>query len=112
MRKRLFKKKQVILEKGRISKIRLQKGDQVVVVSGRERGQCGTIVLVDYQRRLVYVDNVLILKRQKKTKDKKDSYFIEKPLRVENVSLCYQKHKGDKKRGTDLREEKHLSSRI
>lgn len=112
MRKRLFKQKEVILEKGKSPKFRLQKGDQVVVISGKERGNCGTIIAVNNQRRLVYIDNVVTLKRRKKTKSKKDSYYMEKPLRVEKVALCCQKHKGEKKRGLDLRGEKHLPSRI
>lgn len=70
---------------------RIKKGDEVVVLAGKDRGKRGTVLKVDLERRKVLVENVNMVKRHTKGNpaQNKPGGIVEKemPLAVSNVAL-------------------------
>ena len=64
MRKAQIKQKKLI--KKDVSKIRIKKGDQVVVLSGKDRGKRGMVSKVFATERMLLVDGVNIVKSHQK----------------------------------------------
>ena len=71
-------------------KFRLKKGDDVVVVSGRDKGKKGSIlkVLREYDR--VLVDGVNMVKRHTRPSQAQPGGIIQKeaPIHISNVALA------------------------
>lgn len=70
--------------------MKLKKGDKVVVVAGKSKGQEGAIVRVLTKRNLVVLDGVNKAKRhQRPTAQSRKGQIIEKPMpiHVSNVML-------------------------
>ena len=70
---------------------RLKKGDEVIVLTGRNRGQRGNVRSVDAANERVVVEGVNIVKRQTKPNPQKGATggIMEKemPIHVSNVAL-------------------------
>jgi large subunit ribosomal protein L24 len=71
---------------------RIRKGDEVVVISGKDRGKQGRILRVDVAKDRVYVEGLNIVKRhQRPTPGRPDAVagVIERegPIHVSNVML-------------------------
>lgn len=71
-----------------LSKSRIRKGDTVIVISGRERGKTGKVMLVDLRAGKVVVEKLNIIKRHTKPNQKaKQGGILEReaPLQISNV---------------------------
>lgn len=71
-----------------LRKSRIQKGDTVVVISGRERGKSGKVLSVDLGAGKVIVEKLNIIKRHTKPNQKaKQGGILEReaPLQISNV---------------------------
>lgn len=72
------------------AKLRLKKGDQVRVVSGKHKGAEGELLRVDHEKRRVFVKNVNVIKKaQKPTQENPRGGFKEQeaPIHASNVQL-------------------------
>ena len=76
--------------------LRIRKDDQVVIVSGKDRGKTGRVIRTEPKRRRVYVEGLNIVKRHQRPRSVKDTQrggeaggIIEKegPIDVSNVML-------------------------
>jgi large subunit ribosomal protein L24 len=69
----------------------IRKGDQVRVMSGRDRGKMGRVLSVDPHRRTVTVEHANIIKRHTRANPSKNvkGGIVEKegPIRISNVLL-------------------------
>jgi large subunit ribosomal protein L24 len=71
-------------------KIRLKKGDKIVVRTGKYKGKTGTITAVHYDENKVTVEGINVVKRhQKANRENPQGAIIEltKPLHVFKVAL-------------------------
>ncbi len=71
-----------------LRKSRIQKGDKVVVISGRERGKIGKVLSIDMGAGKVIVEKLNIIKRHTKpTQKAKQGGILEReaPLQISNV---------------------------
>ncbi len=70
-------------------KFKVKKGDEVIVIAGKEKGKKGTITKVITDSSRVVVGGVNMVKRNTKASQKSDGGIIEKEasLHVSNVSL-------------------------
>lgn len=71
-------------------KIRLKKGDEVVVTAGKYKGQKGKITATHPTRNMVTVENINVVKRHvKPTQQSPQGGIVEKtkPLPVSNVAV-------------------------
>ena len=70
---------------------RIRKGDEVIVLAGRSRGQRGSVLEVDAERDRVVVEGVNVVKRHTRPNPQKGTSggIIEKemPIHVSNVAL-------------------------
>jgi large subunit ribosomal protein L24 len=74
----------------RAPKLKLHKGDRVIVLSGKDVGKEGEITRVIPERRMVIVDGVNVAKRhQRSTKATMQGGIIDKdmPLHISNVAI-------------------------
>jgi large subunit ribosomal protein L24 len=71
-------------------KFKLRKGDDVVVVSGRDKGKTGSILRVMRQDDRVLVDGVNMVKRHTRPSGSQPGGIIEKeaPIHISNVALA------------------------
>jgi large subunit ribosomal protein L24 len=77
---------------------RIRKGDTVEVLSGKHRGQRGTVLRVDVSAGRVTIERVnLVKKHQKPTAVQRQGGIIEReaPIHLSNVSLV---HNGERTR--------------
>jgi large subunit ribosomal protein L24 len=77
-------------ESERAPKLKLHKGDRVIVLSGKDVGKEGEITRVIPERRMVIVDGVNVAKRhQRSTKATMQGGIIDKdmPLHISNVAI-------------------------
>lgn len=77
--------------------MKLRKNDEVVVLTGREKGKTGFITRIDRKHQRVYVKDINIVVKHKKPTQQNTSGGIESqeaPLAISNVAL---KAKGGKK---------------
>ena len=73
-----------------VTKIRLKKGDKVVVTAGKYKGQTGKITATHPTTNKVTVENINVVKRHKKpTEQDRIGGIIEKtkPMPVSNVAI-------------------------
>ena len=70
---------------------RIRKGDEVIVISGKDRGKQGKILRVDPAKQRVYVEGLNIIKRHTRARQgsSEPGGVIEKegPIHVSNVAL-------------------------
>ena len=77
-------------QKTTVYKIRLKKGDTVVVTAGKYKGQTGTVLATHPSLNKVTVENINVVKRHvKPTQLKPQGGIIEKtkPIEVSNVAI-------------------------
>jgi len=76
---------------------RIVKGDEVVVISGKDRGKQGKVLRVDPKKERVYVDGLNIIKRHTRPRpgSMEPGGVIEKegPIHLSNVALRDPKDK-------------------
>ena len=76
--------------KAKKSKMRVRRGDNVVVISGRDKGKTGEVLRVDRERNRILVQGVNMVKRHQRQKDERNPAGIiekEMPIHVSNVKL-------------------------
>ena len=71
------------------NKIRLKKGDEVIVIAGKDKGKTGKIVRVISEKRKVVVSDVNKYKKHQKPGNNEPGCIIEKdmPLDISNVAF-------------------------
>ncbi len=87
---------QVQSPKSKIFKIRLKKGDEVVVLSGKYKGKTGKIVATHPKENKVTVEGINIVKRHVKPTQLKPQGGIQeitKPIWVSKVAIVDEKKK-------------------
>lgn len=87
----------------RLTKFKIRKGDQVMVISGREKGKTGKILRVFVDKSAMTVDKVNMVKRHQKPSAKyKHGGIVEKeaPIAVSNIMLLCETCKGPVRVGT------------
>jgi large subunit ribosomal protein L24 len=70
--------------------MKLKKGDKVIVIAGKDRGQSGTIARILHSEDRVLIDGINMVKRHRKpTAQNRSGQIIDKPmpLHVSNVML-------------------------
>ena len=76
---------------------RIVKGDEVVVISGKDRGKQGKVLRIEPRKERVYVEGLNIIKRHQKARpgSMEPGGVIEKegPIHVSNVALRDPKDK-------------------
>jgi len=71
-------------------KLHVKKGDEVMVIAGKDRGRKGKVLRVFAKKRKVVVENINVYKRhQKPTKENQAGGIIDKPMpmAISNVML-------------------------
>ncbi len=72
--------------------MRLHKGDKVQVITGKNRGKTGKLLLSLKDRNLVVVEGINLYKKHKKAKrqgEKGETVLVPRPINVSNVMfLC------------------------
>ena len=71
-------------------KIRLRKGDDVVVISGRDKGKTGSILRVLSTKDRVIVDGVNMVKRHTRPSQAQPGGIVDKeaPIHISNVAMA------------------------
>ena len=72
--------------------MKLRKDDQVIVISGKDRGKTGRIIRVDRAKDRVYVEGINIVKRHQRPNPARPSAQVgvierEGPVHVSNVAI-------------------------
>ncbi len=82
-------KKNPVAKKAKVAKMRLKKGDTVIVVSGKDKGKSGAIVRVLPDVRKVVIDGVGVVKRHIGQRGRQSGHIVEapRPIDVSNVML-------------------------
>lgn len=79
--------------------MKIRKGDEVVVIAGKDRDKRGTVTMVDPQRNKVIVEGVNLVKRHTAARGRAQakSEIVVKPMPIDasNVMLV---HKGERTR--------------
>lgn len=82
-------------------KIFVKKGDEVVVISGKEKGKKGVIKVVLPKDRMVIVGGINFIKRAVKPEHNNNQNFLrrEKPIHLSNIKLVnsHKQKETDKK---------------
>ncbi len=83
-----------------MSALKIRSGDDVIVISGKDRGKTGKVLRVDPKRSRVYVEGLNIIKRHQRPTQSTDPVksaggVIEKeaPIHISNVQLIDPKTK-------------------
>ncbi len=73
-----------------MKRFRLRKGDDVVVISGRDKGKTGTILRVIPSEDRVIVDGINIVKRHTRPSQAQPGGIVDKeaPIHISNVALA------------------------
>ena len=85
----------------------VRKGDQVVVISGKEKGKRGKVLRILNKKDRVVVERIMMVKRHTKPSQKQpQGGIIEKEgsLHVSNVSLWCEKCAAPRKAGVQVNE--------
>ena len=74
---------------------KLKKGDEVVIISGSNKGTKGKLLKVDYDRNRVYVEGVTVKKNKKQSEYSEGGIVdIPKPIHLSNVMIVGQDGQG------------------
>ena len=97
--------------KGKAPAMKIKKGDDVVVIAGRDRGREGKVILVYPEQRRVLVHGVNIIRKNKKVnfqgaRGAKEGGITtqEAPIHVSNVALVHPDTKKGVRAGFKLEE--------
>src|SRR6516162_6652931 len=89
-------KKNKAAPKGKAPAMKIKKGDDVVVIAGRDRGREGKVILVYPEQQRVLVHGVNIIRKNKKVnfqgaRGAKEGGIVtqEAPIHVSNVALVH-----------------------
>jgi large subunit ribosomal protein L24 len=90
--------------------MKLRTDDEVVVISGKDRGKTGKIIRVDRRRDRVYVEGINIIKRHQRPNPGRPNAPVgvierEGPVHVSNVALLDPKDRKPTRVGTRRTEE-------
>jgi large subunit ribosomal protein L24 len=90
--------------------MKLRKEDQVVVISGKDKGKTGKIIRVDRSKDRVYVEGINIVKRHQRPNPGRPNAQVgvierEGPVHVSNVALVDPKDHKPTRLGTRRTEE-------
>lgn len=99
-----------------MSKVHVKKGDEVYILSGRDKGKKGKVLEVDTKKNRVTVDGVNIVSKHKKPRPPKEAEGGIKeepaPIDASNVKLSKDaKTKAKAKAGAKAKEEKPASEK-
>jgi large subunit ribosomal protein L24 len=90
----MAKKAKAATPKGKAPAMKIKKGDDVVVIAGRDRGREGKVILVYPEKQRVLVHGVNIIRKNKKVnfqgaRGAKEGGIVtqEAPIHVSNVAL-------------------------
>lgn len=82
-------------------KMKLKKGDTVVVVSGKDKGKTGTILTVFPDTNQVVVDGIAMVKRHmRRTGAKQSGQIVERPRAIDASNVMFMDPK--EKKGTRI----------
>ena len=82
------------------NKIKLKKGDEVIVIAGKDKGKTGKITLVKSQVNKAIVAGINIVKKNQKPDNNQAGGIIEKEMPIHISNLAY--YDSSLKRGTKL----------
>ena len=71
--------------------MKIKKGDNVVVISGKNRGTAGKVELVLTKKNMIVIDGVNVVKKHRKaTQSRQSGQIVEKsmPIHVSNVMIA------------------------
>lgn len=76
-----------------MAKLKIKKGDNVLVITGRERGKTGQVVKVLAEENKVLIERVNMVKRHQKPQGQNPGGIIEKeaPIDLSNVMIVCPK---------------------
>ena len=104
-------KKNKAAPKGKAPAMKIKKGDEVVVIAGRDRGREGKVILVYPEQQRVLVHGVNIIRKNKKVnfqgaRGAKEGGITtqEAPIHVSNVALVHPDTKKAVRAGYKLEE--------
>ena len=91
------------------AQIRIRKGDQVYVLSGREKGKTGKVLEIDHQKQRAIVEKLMVFKRHYKrgrNPSAPEGGIVEKngSIHVSNLALLDPESKKPTRIGTKLLE--------
>ena len=72
-----------------VEKIKLKKGDEVIVLSGKDKGKTGKISMVKPQKRKVIVAGINKVKKHQKPDNNQAGGIIEKEMPIHISNLAY-----------------------
>jgi large subunit ribosomal protein L24 len=89
------------------SKLRIRRDDEVIVISGKDRGKTGRVLRVDREKDRVFVEGINIVKRHQRPSQLNPNAQVgvierEGPVHVSNVALLDPKEKKATRIGTTV----------
>lgn len=104
----ITKKEKLVTRAYRAPKMKLKKGDTVVVISGKDKGKQGTIDRVDAMAGKVVVEGVAIAKHHERGRRGQSGSIVERPRAIDasNVMLLDPKDKKPTRIGRRMEEGK------
>jgi large subunit ribosomal protein L24 len=89
------------------SKLRIRRDDEVIVISGKDRGKTGRVLRVDREKDRVFVEGINIVKRHQRPSQLNPNAQVgvierEGPVHVSNVALLDPKEKKPTRIGTTV----------
>ncbi|MBI5681623.1 MAG: 50S ribosomal protein L24 [Deltaproteobacteria bacterium] len=91
-----------------VAKYKIKKNDQVMIITGREKGKTGRVIMVIPDNAKVVIEKLNIVKRHTKASAKtKQGGIIEKeaPVSISNVMLICERCKGPVRVGRKILED-------
>ncbi|MBI5893574.1 MAG: 50S ribosomal protein L24 [Deltaproteobacteria bacterium] len=91
-----------------VAKFKIKKNDQVMVISGREKGKTGRVIRVIPENAKILIEKLNIVKRHTKASQKvKQGGIVEKeaPIDISNVMLICERCKGPVRVGKKVLED-------
>ncbi len=77
--------------------MKIKKGDTVVVIAGKNRGQSGKVELVLLKKDMIVIDGVNVVKKHRKaTAQSRKGQIIEKPMPIHISNVMLADPKGGK----------------
>jgi large subunit ribosomal protein L24 len=81
-----------------MGRAKIRRDDEVIVISGKDRGKTGTVLRVDPEKQRVYVEGLNIIKRHQRplpNAPQREAGVIERegPIHISNVQLVDPKTK-------------------
>ncbi len=74
-------------------KLKICKGDSVIVISGDDKGKVGTVRLVNKGNLTLVVSDINVVKKTVKQKDSNENFvFVEKPIHISKVKKIDNKN--------------------